>query len=148
MMGIVLSALVAGVVAGMVGRESRRSSWRKLRRALRRQASRRRGAQGMGAAPVGIPCMLKWEARSARWRTGRLVAGEAGSLTWIPSWGKREVALPAELRRTGARAPSVREGMSFNPRSRIVECASPEGDVLIAVMPEELTRLAQALGSE
>lgn len=97
--------------------------------------------------PAGVPCMLKWPARATRWRPGRLVTGGAGPLVWKPSWGKQEAALPAGLRRTGMRSPSLREAVALNPRSRIVECGSSDGEVLIAVMPEELEHVIKALES-
>ncbi|MEU2241311.1 hypothetical protein ABZ572_18130 [Streptomyces sp. NPDC018338] len=95
---------------------------------------------------AGVPCMLKWAAQGSRWRAGRLLIG-AGPPAWKPSRGKAEVTLPADLRRTGTRSPSVREGMSINPGSRIVECASSGEAVLIAVMPEDLDHVIKALES-
>ncbi|MEU3482707.1 hypothetical protein ACI2LO_14930 [Streptomyces sp. NPDC033754] len=92
-----------------------------------------------------VPCMLKWAAQGSRWRAGRLLIG-ANPPAWKPSRGKPEVALPADLRRTGTRSPSVREGMSINPGSRIVECTSSGEAVLIAVMPEYLDHVVKAPG--
>lgn len=88
--------------------------------------------------------MLKWSAQGSRWRAGRLLIG-AGSLVWKPSLGKRQAALPADLRQSGMRSPSLREAVAFNPRSRVVECESSDGKVMIAVMPEELDHVIKAL---
>ncbi|MFF7608145.1 hypothetical protein [Streptomyces parvulus] len=112
---------------------------------------RRRQQRSAGAAAgeaVGLPCMLKWSALGSRWKAGRLLTGGAGPLAWEAAWGKRTTVLPAGLRRTALRSPSPREAMVFNPLSRVVECESPEGDiVLIAVMPEELELVTKALES-
>ncbi|WP_405896206.1 hypothetical protein OG242_00415 [Streptomyces sp. NBC_00727] len=43
------------------------------------------------------------------------------------------------------RAPSWREALAFNARSRIVKCESPDGEILIAVMPDELNHVLKAL---
>lgn len=88
--------------------------------------------------------MLKWSVHGSRWRAGRLLIGP-GALVWKPSFGKQEGALPAGLRRTGMRAPSWREALAFNARSRIVKCESPDGEILIAVMPDELNHVLKAL---
>ncbi|SBT88989.1 hypothetical protein GA0115233_100639 [Streptomyces sp. DI166] len=111
---------------------------------VRRKRQQRSTATAAGE-PAGLPCMLRWSAQGARWRPGRLLIGEAGPLVWQPSWGKREAALPAGLRQTGLRSPTMREAMGLNPRSRIVECESSEGEVLVAVMPEDLDELIKAL---
>ncbi|MFF2524236.1 hypothetical protein ACFVTW_19375, partial [Streptomyces liangshanensis] len=56
------------------------------------------------------------------------------------------LALPADLRHTGTRPPSVREGLSVNPGSRILECESAtDGPLLIAVMPDEVAHVHHAL---
>ncbi|MGW3107839.1 hypothetical protein [Streptomyces sp. NPDC001100] len=57
--------------------------------------------------------MLKWPERDGRWRPGRLSKGADGPLMWTPARRGAEIALPAELRRTGSRAPSWwREAMA------------------------------------
>ncbi|MEU9731423.1 hypothetical protein [Streptomyces sp. NPDC048002] len=88
--------------------------------------------------------MLKWSAQGSRWKAGRLQVG-AGPLTWKASFGRQAAALPTDLRRTGVRPPSVREAMGVNPGARIVECESHDGVVLIAVMPEDLRHVIDAL---
>ncbi|MFJ3812855.1 hypothetical protein [Streptomyces sp. NPDC090056] len=99
---------------------------------------------------IAVPCMLRHPAREGRWLRGRMLVGPAG-MTWDPgSRAGAAVSLPAELRRTGLRAPSLRapslrEAMTINGASRIVECASPEGTVLIAVMPYEVEHVLRAL---
>ncbi|MFE2536699.1 hypothetical protein [Streptomyces sp. NPDC059371] len=60
---------------------------------------------------------------------------------------KQEAVLPADLCRAGVRSPSLREAVAVNPGSRIVECESPAGEVLIAVMPPELDHVIKALES-
>lgn len=94
--------------------------------------------------PAGVPCMLKWSAQGSRWKAGRLLIG-AGPLVWKSSPGKREVTLPRDLAQAGVRSPSLREGMTINPGSRIVTCESSGGEVLIAVMPTELHQVTKAL---
>ncbi|MFD5440670.1 hypothetical protein [Streptomyces tendae] len=112
---------------------------------MRRKRQRRSTAVAAGEQ-AGVPCMLKRSAQGSRWRAGRVLIG-AGPLVWKPSFGKQEAALPAGLRRTGMRSPSLREAVSLNPRSRIVECESSYGEILIAVMPEELDHVIKALES-
>jgi hypothetical protein len=89
--------------------------------------------------------MVKWAGLGSRWKVGRLLLTGADPLLRTSFPGRREVALPPGLRRTGVRAPSVREGLTINPRSRIVECRSAEGEVLIAVMPEDLEQVTEAV---
>lgn len=112
---------------------------------MRRKRQQRSTAVAAGEQ-AGVPCMLKWSAQGSRWRAGRLLIG-AGPLVWKPSFGKQEATLPVGLRRTGMRSPSLREAVAFNPRSRILECESSDGEVLIAVMPEELDHVIKALES-
>ncbi|MFB7027479.1 MULTISPECIES: hypothetical protein [unclassified Streptomyces] len=106
----------------------------------------RQRAEGAGRGDeIAVPCMLRHPAREGRWLRGRMRVGPAG-MTWDPgSRAGAAVSLPAELRRTGLRAPSLREAMTINGASRIVECASPEGTVLIAVMPYEVEHVLKAL---
>ncbi|MER8042533.1 hypothetical protein [Streptomyces sp. NPDC094032] len=132
---IELVVLVAVVV--LVG-------WLVVRKQKQRSAAIASGEE------AGVPCMLKWPAQGARWKAGRLLigGGSGGSLVWQPSSGKQEVPLPTDLRRTGLRPPTMREGMTINPSSRIVECqSSSDGDILIAVMPLDLPHLTNALES-
>lgn len=70
-----------------------------------------------------------------------------GPLVWKASLGKQEAALPTDLRQMGVRSPSLREAVSLNPRSRIVDCESSGGPILIAVQPEELDHVIEALAS-
>ncbi|WP_435973315.1 hypothetical protein [Streptomyces sp. Qhu_M48] len=130
---LAVAAMAAAGAAALVGRLMNRK--------------RRQRSDALAAGEVaGVPCMLKWSAQGSRWRPGRLLIG-AGPPVWKASWGRREAALPADLRRTGTRSPSVREGISINPGSRIVEYASSGGTVLIAVMPDEVDQVVKALES-
>lgn len=110
---------------------------------MRRKQQQRSTAVAAGE-PAGVPCMLKWSAQGSRWRAGRLLVG-AGPLVWKPSFGKQEAVLPADLCQAGVRSPSLREAVTVNPGSRIVECDSSDGEVLIAVMPPELDHVIKAL---
>ncbi|MGW7358568.1 hypothetical protein ACWGI0_18545 [Streptomyces sp. NPDC054802] len=107
---------------------------------------RQRSSAPAPADEAGIACMIKGGPGGTRWRPGRLLVG-AGPLAWKASWGGRTVVLPAGLRRTGLRPPSMREAMGLNPRSRIIECEAGGETVLIAVMPEELDPVVKALDS-
>ena len=111
---------------------------------MRRKRRQRSDAVAAGE-PAGVPCMLKWAAQGARWRAGRLLVPGAGPLVWTPSLRKSETELPAGLRRAEVRAPSVREALAINPGSRIVRCESSDGEVLIAVMPDDLATVIAAL---
>ncbi|WP_030730604.1 hypothetical protein [Streptomyces sp. NRRL S-237] len=118
---------IAGVVLGAVA-----AGW------LLRRKHRARTA----AAPVpGIPCMVRIPAGQGRWRAGR-VYGDQGAARWVPSRGE-PVALPGG-RATAIRVPSVKEGISINPGSRIVTCAyDGGGTVEIAVMPLDVRELLE-----
>ncbi|MCX5396125.1 hypothetical protein [Streptomyces sp. NBC_00102] len=126
--------LVIGVVAAaLVGR-------------LMRRKQQQRSTAIAAGEPAGVPCRLKWSAQGSRWRAGRLLISP-GPLVWKPSLGSQEIVLPADLRQAGLRSPSLREAVSVNPGSRIMECDSSGGKVLIAVMPVELDHVIKALGS-
>lgn len=119
--------VLAGVAAG--------TGWLMRRKHLRRQA----------VAPVpGIPCMARRPAGTGRWRSGRVYADQ-GAARWVPGRGE-PVALTGG-RATGVRAPSVKEGISINPGSRIVtvEFAGDGGGMEIAVMPLDLRELLAAV---
>ncbi|MFZ3549255.1 hypothetical protein ACODT3_27300 [Streptomyces sp. 4.24] len=114
---------------------------------LVRRKQRRRQAAGPVA---GIPCMARQPAGRGRWRMGRVYA-DPGAVRWVPRRG--EPVLLADGRSTAVRVPSVKEGISINPGSRIVTCAYAEpgadgkstGNIEIAVMPLDLRELAAAL---
>ncbi|MET9470305.1 hypothetical protein ABZY44_37025 [Streptomyces sp. NPDC006544] len=121
---------------------------------LMRRKHRRR--QAVVPAP-GIPCMGRRPAGTGRWRSGRVHADRAGA-RWVP--GRGEPVPLAGFRATGVRVPSVKEGISINPGSRIVTCALPapadagtggasaSAAIEIAVMPLDLRELLAALGHE
>ncbi|WP_143626405.1 hypothetical protein [Streptomyces viridosporus] len=68
------------------------------------------------------------------------------TLAWEPrTRAGAGVSLPAGLRQVGERSPTRREAMRINGRSRIVECDSSEGTVLVVVMPNELGHVLTAL---
>ncbi|MFI9293188.1 hypothetical protein [Streptomyces gardneri] len=133
-----IELLFFAAVAALVG-------WLMERKRRQRSTAAAVAAVAAGEA-AGVPCMVKWSALGSRWRAGRLVIG-AGPPVWRASWGRRELALPSDLRRTGVRSPSAREGMSINPGSRILEYASSGGVVLVAVMPDDLDLVGKALES-
>ncbi|MEU0368744.1 hypothetical protein ABZ070_00495 [Streptomyces sp. NPDC006283] len=128
-----IEVLAAAAAAALVGRL-----------VLRRR--RQRAALVDAGEEAGIPCMLKRSTGGSRWRPGRLLIG-TGPLAWQASWGGRRSALPAGLRRTGVRAPSMREALGINPGSRIVECEAADEVILIAVMPQELDHVLKAVDS-
>lgn len=117
------------VVLGAAG-----AGWLLRRKHLRRAA----------AGPVpGIPCMARQPAGAGRWRPGRVYADQ-GAARWIPVRGE-PVPLPGG-RATAVRVPSVKEGMSINPGSRIVTCAYEGGGTIeIAVMALDLRELLEAV---
>lgn len=105
---------------------------------------RRKHRERTAAGPVpGIPCMVRFPAGQGRWRPGR-VYGERGAARWVPQRGE-PVELPGG-RATGVRVPSVKEGISINPSSRIVTCAyEGGGSIEIAVMPLDVRELLEAV---
>ncbi len=105
---------------------------------------RRKHLARAGAAPVpGIPGMARQPAGQGRWRPGRVYA-EGGAARWVPERGEA-VALPGG-RATGLRVPSMKEGISINPGSRIVACTYDGGGTIeIAVMPLDVRELLEAL---
>ncbi|WP_327306956.1 hypothetical protein OG730_28770 [Streptomyces sp. NBC_01298] len=106
---------------------------------LRRKHHRRRAA----GSPAGIPSMARRPAGSGRWRSGRVYA-DPGAARWVP--GRGEPVPLTGARATGVRVPSVREGISINPGSRIVTCEFEGGEGMeIAVMPLDLRELLTAV---
>ncbi|MER5934051.1 hypothetical protein [Streptomyces sp. NPDC002054] len=104
---------------------------------------RRKHLERLAAGPVGgIPCMVRQPAGTGRWRAGQ-VCGDAGDLRWEPARGG-VVPLPG-LVYTEVRAPSVREGMTINPGSRIVRCDGEMESIEIAVMALDLAELLKIL---
>ncbi|MEU7553838.1 hypothetical protein AB0B01_16080 [Streptomyces sp. NPDC044571] len=108
---------------------------------------RRRHGRRTATGPVsGIPCMVRQPAGEGRWRAGRVYEGPGGA-RWVPGRGA-PVPLP-QGRATAVRAPSVWEGMSINPGSRIVTCVYGDGASMeIAVMPLDLRELLAAVPQE
>ncbi|MFD9305213.1 hypothetical protein ACFWCB_21550 [Streptomyces sp. NPDC060048] len=107
---------------------------------------RRRHRQRLAGGPVpGIPCMAREPAGAGRWRSGRVYA-EQGAARWVP--GRGEPVVLTGGRATGVRVPSVKEGISINPGSRIVTCAYGGGSIEIAVMPLDVRELLAALPQE
>ncbi|MEU6891960.1 hypothetical protein ABZ934_09170 [Streptomyces sp. NPDC046557] len=126
MFGFLFLAVVA-VVAALIGRQVRR-------------VQRRRAAAG---PPAGIPCMARHPAGGGRWRPGRVYVDQ-GAARWLPRRGPA-VDL-TDARATAVRPPSVREGLSINPGSRIATCALPTGPAVeIAVMALDLRELLAAV---
>ncbi|MFB8398749.1 hypothetical protein [Streptomyces yangpuensis] len=105
---------------------------------------RRKHLARAGAGPVpGIPGMARQPAGQGRWRPGRVYA-EGGAARWVPERGEA-VTLPGG-RATGLRVPSMKEGISINPGSRIVACTYDGGGTIeIAVMPLDVRELLEAL---
>ncbi|MGW6980618.1 hypothetical protein ACWGE1_14405 [Streptomyces sp. NPDC054932] len=105
---------------------------------------RRKHLARTATAPVpGIPCMVRIPAGEGRWRAGRVYA-DGGAARWVPQRGE-PVELPG-ARATGIRVPSVKEGISINPGSRIVTCVHEGGGSLeIAVMPLDVRELLEAV---
>ncbi|MGW7318911.1 hypothetical protein [Streptomyces sp. NPDC054865] len=107
---------------------------------VRRKHRTRRAA----AEPAGIPCMARHPAGEGRWRMGRVhaVPGE------VPRWEPRRggAVQLSGARATGVRVPTVREGISINPGSRIVACVLQDGGAIeIAVMPLDVRELLEAV---
>ncbi|MER7824491.1 MULTISPECIES: hypothetical protein [unclassified Streptomyces] len=105
---------------------------------------RRKHRARTAAGPVpGIPCMVRIPAGEGRWRAGR-VYGDQGAARWVPGRGA-PVALPG-ARATGIRVPSMKEGISINPGSRIVACSyDGGGSIEIAVMPLDVRELLESV---
>lgn len=106
---------------------------------------RQRAARAARGAVIEVPCLLRHPARAGRWLRGRLVTGP-GTAAWAPrTRAGAGLGLPAGIRPLDVRSPSTREAMRINAGCRIVECASDEGTVLLAVMPHELGHVLAAL---
>ncbi|MEC4576385.1 hypothetical protein [Streptomyces virginiae] len=105
---------------------------------------RRKHRARVGAGPVpGIPGMARMPAGQGRWRPGRVYA-DGGAARWVPERGEA-VELPGG-RATGLRVPSMKEGISINPGSRIVTCSyDGGGSIEIAVMPLDVRELLEAV---
>ncbi|KOU53468.1 hypothetical protein ADK55_15495 [Streptomyces sp. WM4235] len=126
-MGRVIEFVVAAAAVAGVG-------WLVRRKHRERQAAE---------VVPGLPGMARLPAGEGRWRMGRLYV-DGGAPRWEPQRGP--VVELAGARATAVRAPSVKEGMSINPGSRIVTCARPGGaDIEIAVMALDLREFLDAV---
>ncbi|WP_228081963.1 hypothetical protein [Streptomyces profundus] len=111
---------------------------------FRRKAKRRAAGAAHGDA-ITFACLLRHPSRGKRWLRGRMLIGPT-TMAWEPrTKAGAGTALPAGLRQVGVRSPTMREAIRINGGSRVVVCASPQGEVLLAVMPTELPRLLTAL---
>lgn len=128
----VIELVVALAVAGL-------TTW------LFRRRVKHRADQAVQGHVIKVPCMLRHPSLDGRWLRGRLLTGPSG-MAWEPrTKAGAAVSLPDGLRRVSVRSPSMREAMRINGGSRIVECASSEGTLLVAVMPNELDHVLTAL---
>lgn len=113
---------------------------------LRRKVKQRAESAAQGNM-IKVPCLLRHPSLEGRWLRGRLLTGPSG-MAWEPrTKAGAAVSLPDGLRQVSVRSPSLREAMKINGGSRIVECTSPEGALLVAVMPNELDHVLTALNS-
>lgn len=114
---------------------------------FRRKAKQRADSATQGEV-IKIPCLLRHPSIEGRWLRGRLVIGSS-RMDWEPrTKAGAAVSLPDGLRRVSVRSPSLRETVKINGGARIVECTSPEGALLFAVMPNELDHVLTALSGE
>ncbi|MCX4681907.1 hypothetical protein OG413_42670 [Streptomyces sp. NBC_01433] len=114
---------------------------------VRRKLEQRADSAAQGNV-IKVPCLLRHPSIEGRWLRGRLLIGPSG-MAWEPrTKAGAAVSLPDGLRRVSVRSPSLREAVKINGGSRIVECASPEGALLVAVMPNELDHVLTALNSD
>ncbi|MFF7145794.1 hypothetical protein [Streptomyces nodosus] len=111
---------------------------------LRRKVKHRADSAAQGNV-IKVPCILRHPSLEGRWLRGRMVIGPSTMAWEARTRAGAAVSLPAGLRQVGLRSPSLREAMKINGRSTIVECTSPEGVVLIVVMPNELEHVLTAL---
>ncbi|WP_257134696.1 hypothetical protein [Streptomyces sp. ms115] len=114
---------------------------------FRRKVKQRSDSAAQGMA-IKVPCLLRHPSLEGRWLRGWLLTGPA-----VRGWEPRTeagaaVSLPDDVRAVSVRSPSWREAMRINGGSRIVECVSAEGPLLVAVMPNELDHVLTALSGE
>jgi hypothetical protein len=114
---------------------------------FRRRVRERADTAAQGGV-IKVPCLLQHPSLPGRWLRGRLVTGPS-----VTAWEPRtragaRVSLPVGLRQVGVRSPSLREAVKINGGSRIVECASSEGALFVAVMPNELDHVLAALSGD
>lgn len=113
---------------------------------FRRKVKQRADSAAQGNV-IKVPCLLRHPSLEGRWLRGRLLIDPSG-MAWEPrTKAGAAVSLPEGLRRVSVRSPSLREAVKINGGSRIVECTSPEGTLLVAVMPNELDHIITALNS-
>ncbi|MDX3309650.1 hypothetical protein P1S61_11185 [Streptomyces sp. ME08-AFT2] len=114
-------------------------------RLLWRKVKQREDAAARGDV-IKVPCLLRHPAFEGRWLRGRMVIAPTSTAWENRGRGGAAVSLPAGLRQIGVRSPSLREAAwKVNPGSRIIECTSSEGAVLVSVMPNELDHVLTAL---
>jgi hypothetical protein len=113
---------------------------------FRRRAKQRADSAAQGNE-IRIPCLLRHPSLEGQWLRGRLLVAPSG-VGWEPrTKAGAAVSLPEGLRQVSVRSPSWREAVKINGGSRIIECSSPEGALLVAVMPDELDHVLTALNS-
>ncbi|MFE2315629.1 hypothetical protein ACFXC8_21165 [Streptomyces sp. NPDC059441] len=113
---------------------------------FRREAKQRAGSAAQGDL-IKVPCLLRHPPLEGRWLRGRLLIGPSGMAREPRIKAGAALSLPDELRQISVRSPSLREAVKINGGSRIVECTSSEGALLVAVMPNELDHVLTGLNS-
>jgi hypothetical protein len=111
---------------------------------FRRKVKQRADSAAQGDV-IKVPCMLRHSSLEGRWLQGRMLIGPSTMAWESRTKAGAGVSLPAGVRQVSLRSPSLREALKINGGSRIVECTSSEGAVLIAVMPNELDHVLTAL---
>jgi hypothetical protein len=108
----------------------------------------RRLGQLAAGKTARLPCRVKWPARGADWKPGRLLIGPE-QFAWAPSRsGGAVITFPPDIEFKHVRDVMGKEGWKVNKRGmKIIECASSNGDVLIAVRKGETDLVEDAMGS-
>lgn len=91
---------------------------------------------------ITIVCQAK-SPQASRWTQGKFTI-DSESWTWEPQRGELGT-LPTDLRARNVRDQIRREVPSLFLRALIIECASSEGDFLIAALPGQVEHLYMAL---
>ncbi|MEU1299630.1 hypothetical protein [Streptomyces shenzhenensis] len=92
---------------------------------------------------IKILCVLK-DPRAPRWTRGHFVI-ESGAWTWEPSARQdRPLMLPLDAQPVRIRPPAPGE-RRLNHRFFVMECASDEGDVLVAAPHGQVEHVFMAL---
>ncbi|MFF1264189.1 MULTISPECIES: hypothetical protein [unclassified Streptomyces] len=93
---------------------------------------------------IKVFCVLK-DPQVPRWTRGHFVI-ESGAWSWEPgSRHENPLMLPTDLEVVRVRKPTLKESTRLNHRYFVMECTSPQGEVLVAALHGQVEHVFMAL---